>query len=158
MQIFRRHVTLMPVEWTKDVLPWAPPALTVLGWYLVNKQSNAREVRKEMRSASDRCKALARESVLLGMQYWAGAEGVEAWQVKVVLDELDIELCRFPERQGRMELLEKHADLLDAITGDDFESSTPKARSSEDPVMRKMSKARQRLLVEIEHQFEKHYC
>lgn len=148
----------MPVDWTKDVLPWAPPALTVLGWYLVNTQSNKREVRKEMRSACDRCKALAKEAVVLGVQYWVGSKDVAAWQVKVVLDELDIEVCRFPEHQGRAELLGKYADLVDAITGYDFESSSPKSREPGDPVMREMTKARQRLLVEIEHQYEKHFC
>lgn len=148
----------MPLDWTKEVLPWAPPALTVLGWYLVNRQSNSREVRKEMRSASDRCKALARESVVLGVQYWSGEKDVAAWQVRVVLDELDFELCRFPELKGRKELLEKFADLADAITGQDFESPAPKAKKTGDPVMRQMTNTRQRLLVEIEHQFEIHFC
>lgn len=146
------------VDWTKDVLPWAPPALTVLGWYLVNRQSNKREIRKEMRSACDRCKALVREAVVLGIQYWSGTNNVQAWQVKAMLEELDIELCRFPDRHGRQDLLGKYADLLDAITGHDFESQSRKVRGPTDQVIREMTKARQRLLVEIESTFERHYC
>lgn len=146
------------VDWTRDVLPWAPPALTVLGWYLVNRQSNRREIRKEMRSACDRCKALVKEAVVLGVQYWSSTNDVQAWQVKAVLEELDIELCRFPDKHGRQDLLGKHADLLDAITGADFESPSRKVRGTADPVIRQMAKARQRLLVEIESKFEQHYC
>ena len=148
----------MPVDWASDALRWAPPALTVLGWYLVNKQNNKREARKEMRSACDRCKVLAREVVQLGMQYWTGSGNVAAWQVLVVFDELESDLCRFPERKGRMELLVKYADLMDATTSNDFGSTSRTIRLLEDPVMRQMIKTRQRLLVEIEHQFEKHYC
>lgn len=146
------------LDWTRDVLPWAAPALTVLGWYLVNKQSNKREVRKEMRAVCDRSKALVREAVALGMQYWAGTNGVLAWQVKAVLEELEVELSRFPDRHGRQDLLGKHADLLDAITGADFESKERTVRGEGDPLLRDMARARQRLLIEIEHKFDVHYC
>lgn len=148
----------MGVDWTKDVLPWAPPALTVLGWHLVNRQSNAREVRKEMRAASDRCKALTRESVDLGIQYWTASSNIQAWKVKAALEELDVEISRFPEGRGRQELFEKHADLMDVITGADFESPSRRVCSPDDPVVRAMTRSRQRLLVEIESQFEKHFC
>ena len=140
-----------------DFLPWMPSLLTLLGWFLVNHQNNTREQRKEMRAAADQCKNLAREGVELGMKYWVGDEDTHAWQVKAALDELEVEICRFPDHKGRIKLLEHHADLLDAITGSDFESVTRKVRPATDPLMRNVAKVRQRILHEIENQFQTHY-
>lgn len=39
---------------TTYILPWLSPALVVLGWWIVNKQNNAREKRKEVRQLADR--------------------------------------------------------------------------------------------------------
>ena len=144
-------------EWAKDLLPWAAPLLTLAGWFLVNKQNNARESRKEARSAADRCKILTRESAQLGIKYWEAKPDATSWQVKALLEELEVEICRFPEKKGRPDLLAKHIDLVEAIMGYDFDSARMQPKTPTDPVMRDIAKARQRLLFEVEHQFEAHY-
>lgn len=144
-------------EWAKDILPWAAPLLTLAGWFLVNHQNNARESRKEARSAADRCKTLVREASQLGIEYWEGKPEAASWQVKAILEELEVELCRFPEKQGRPQLLVKHVDLVEAITGHDFDSTTMVPKLHNDPVMREIANARQRLLFEVESQFSAHF-
>mgnify|MGYP003586266291 FL=1 len=140
-----------------DLLPWTAPAITLLGWYIVNGQNNARERRKEARSAADRCKTIAREVTQLGYNYWLGKGNVEAWQIKAQLEELEVEIARFPEGKGRSKLIDRHIDLVEAITGLDFESATMKPRESGHVIYREIAIARQRLLAEIEQQFSQHF-
>lgn len=139
------------------LLPWAAPAFTLIGWVIVNHQNNDRERRKEARAAADRCKALIREASQLGYNYWLGKNGVAPWQIKAHLEELEVEITRFPEKKGRSNLLDKHSDLVDAIIGWDFESATMKIKAVDHVVYREIAKARQRLLFEIEQQFAQHF-
>lgn len=144
------------MEW-KDLLPWAAPVFTLIGWFLVNHQNNVREKRKEARAAADRCKTLAREVSQLGYNYWLGKPDVAPWQIKAHLEELEVEITRFPENKGRSQLIDRHIDVVEAITGLDFESSTMKPRPLGHSVYREMALSRQRLLSEIEQQFSKNF-
>lgn len=139
------------------LLPWAAPVVTLIGWFIVNHQNNEREERKEARSAADRCKTIAREVTQSGFNYWLGKNEVAAWQIKAQLEELEVEITRFPESKGRSKLIDKHIDLVEAITALDFESASMKPRASDHSIFREMAMARQRLLYEIEHQFSKHF-
>ena len=147
----------MAFDWKVDVLPWVGPCLTLFGWFLVNRQNNQRELRKEMRTAADNCKVLARDVSILGFEYWQGDADASSWKIRSVLDELEIELSRFPEEKGRPQLLEKHIELTDAITGGQFESVARPKRNSNDQEMRVIAKCRERLLREIEIKFQEHY-
>lgn len=147
----------MGQEITKDLLPWLPPLLTLAGWFLVNHQNNTRERRKDARSAADKCKTLAREGAQLAIKYWEAAAGESGWQLKAALEELEVEVRRFPVSKGRPQLNERYADFVEVITGDDFESLSRKSRSPDDTVMKDIARTRQAFLHEVESQFEKHY-
>lgn len=141
----------------KEFLAWLPALLTLVGWFLVNHQNNAREARKEARSAADRCKTLARDAAHLGMQYWQQEPKIPSWQIKAVLEELEVEVCRFPEDRGRREILNKYIDLVEAITCDEFEAGVMHPRESTSPVMREIVRTRSLLLAEVEKQFQAHF-
>lgn len=145
------------VSWKADLLPWLPPVFTLIGWYIVNQQNNQRETRKDLRAAADRCKALARDVAQLGFKYWAGQDNVKTWQIKAGLEELEVELDRFPEAKGGADLMSCYVDFVEAIAGYDFESATFYSKAADHPVFRQVSSTRQRLLAEIEFQFKKHH-
>ena len=141
----------------KELIPWAAPIFTLIGWFIVNHQNNDREKRKEARAAADRCKTLARDVSQLGYNYWLGKGDVAPWQIKAHLEELEVEITRFPENKGRSCLIDRHIDLVEAITGLDFESAVMKPRPVSHGLYREIAKARQRLLSEIEAQFSQHF-
>lgn len=145
------------IDWKGDFLPWLPSAFTLIGWRIVNQQNNQREARKDIRGAADRCKTLARDVAQSGFTYWAGQDEVKTWQIKAALEELEVEIGRFPESKGGAELLVCHVDFVDAVTGYDFESVTFYKKAADHPVFHLIALTRQRLLAEIESQFKKHY-
>jgi hypothetical protein len=148
----------MAGEFIQVVLPWLPSLLTLAGWYLVNHQNNTRERRKDARNAADRCKTLARESAQLAIKYWKDDQAdVSAFQLRAALEELEVELRRFPTKKGRKELNEKYADLVDFITGDDFDTADRQQKLAGHSLMKGISRTRQAFLHEVEAQFEKHY-
>lgn len=137
------------------MLPWAALILTLFGWHLVNRQNNKREFRKELRSAADRCKVLAREAVTLGAKYWSGDKTTPHWQVTAVLDELEAEISRFNTNNDANELCDIMADLINAVTCDDFAYHEPKPENQNPDQIRNMLAARQRILPAIERVFSK---
>ena len=145
------------IEWKSDLLPWLPSAFTLAGWHIVNRQNNLRESRKDIRGAADRCKALTRDVAQLAFKYWAGQDTVQPWQIKALLEELEVEIGRFPESKGGVELMVVYVDFVDAVAGYDFESATLTSKPADHPVFRQIPSIRQRLLAEIESQFKKHY-
>jgi hypothetical protein len=147
----------MAGEFFKDALPWLPPLLTLAGWFLVNHQNNSRERRKDARSAADRCKTLARESAQLAIKYWEAKADDSVWQLKAALEELEVEIRRFPAEKGRNELNEKYTDLVEVITGDDFDTATRQPKLADDAITKNIARTRQAFLHEVEAQFEKHY-
>lgn len=147
----------MAGEFIKDALPWLPPLLTLAGWFLVNHQNNTRERRKDARSAADRCKTLARESAQLAIKYWEAHADAPVWQLKAALEELEVEVRRFPTNKGRTELNEKYADLVEVITGDDFDTPTRQPKMTGNAMVMNIARTRQAFLHEVEAQFEIHY-
>ena len=141
----------------KEMLPWLPSLLTLAGWFLVNHQNNTRERRKDARSAADKCKALAREAAQLGIDYWGGGDQV-AWKVKAALEELEVEIRRFPAHKGREQLTDALADFVDAVaTGDDFDTTHRAPKPPDGLVMRDLARTRQAFLHVVEAQFEKYF-
>lgn len=145
------------VGWKADFLPWLPSVFTLAGWYIVNRQSNQREARKDMRAAADKCKALARDTAQLGFKYWAGQDDVKTWQIKAALEELEVEIGRFPQTKGGAELMDCYVNFVESVAGYDFESVTFYSKAADHPVFRQIQSTRQRLLAEIESQLKKHY-
>lgn len=148
---------LMTIAWKTDFLPWLPSVFTLLGWYVINRQNNQRESRKDLRAAADRSKVLAREIAQLGFKYWAGQDETKAWQIKATLEELEVEIGRFPQVKRCSSLMDRYVDFVDAVTGYDFESTNFYKKAEDHPVFQKISLTRQKLLAEIENQFKNLY-
>lgn len=89
----------------------------------------------------------------MGVQYWKGEPDISAWKIKALLEELEVEVCRFDEGPGRQKLLEHHVDLLDAIMGYDFDNEVINPKPVTHQIWRDIAKARQKFLFEVEHQF-----
>ena len=140
-----------------DVLAWSSPLVTVVGWFLVNRQNNSREFRKEIRSAVDSCKKMAREVTEQSVLYWTGHEESKSWKIKYLLEELEVEICRLPVSRGRSTVHDAYVELVEAITTADFDSSNLKAISIDDRVIRDIRIARQHLFVILEDNFSTHY-
>ncbi|MCX8490846.1 MAG: hypothetical protein ORN54_07245 [Cyclobacteriaceae bacterium] len=135
-----------------------PTIVTLIGWYIVNRQNNKRETRKEIRSAADKSKDLLREVSINGFEYWQGNPDVPAWKITSLLGELEVELCRFPDGKNlQTTLLNILTDLTDAITGGQFESKNRPVRTPKDKEMREIAKCRENLLRAIESKYKEHY-
>lgn len=143
---------LCGIDFKNSLLPWFPSALTLLGWYVVNRQNNLRETRKEARSAADRCKVLAREAAQHGIEYWSGSGDVKPWKIRANLEELEVEIGRFQNQAMQDKLLEAHAELVDAVMGHNFDTAGFKPVTQDHPVFKEIPAARQRLLVTIERE------
>ncbi len=108
----------------KSLQPWLPPLLTVLGWWVVSRQTNRRERRKEIRSIVDAVKKRVVDTAAqsIGCMCGKSRDAAAESEVKAALDELEIEMSRLPFYASRKEMVKAMADFADACTGGDFES------------------------------------
>lgn len=141
------------------VLPWLPIAATLAGWWVVNLQANKREARKEERALIDSAKKLAIETSGKARTYMctnARCEDVEA-EIKLLLDQLEIELTRLPGYASDGELVDAMGRFANAATGADFESAERRARTPSDPEPQELAAARNELLRRLEAPFARRY-
>lgn len=141
-----------PEQWSQlidAVLRWMPPAFTLIGWFVVNRQSNNRERRKEDRAAADRCKVLVRDASQAAIQYWSGQGSVKDWQLVALLEELEVDIGRLPQPHQEA-LLKASVALTNAALGYNFGVDGFKPGTSDHPVFKEITRSRQKLLVAIE--------
>lgn len=140
-------------------LPWAAPALTIVGWAIVSWQANRREIRKEQRTVADAAKKLvvdcASEAIacMCAEERDEGAEG----KIKSLLDLLELELGRIPGYKVDLLLVGAMAAFADSCTGGDFESAARSQRSRRDPDVLQVGSSRNALLVKLEESFTRRY-
>ena len=146
-----------PLDWCialDYILKGLPLLLVVVGWALVNEQNNNRETRKELRKAADEAKALVRDLYKIAHKYYTHADAAIAFQIKDQLDELETELRRLPAYQADeaagSKLLHAYNDYADAITDDPFESAKLSPLLPDDETIKRISRAKQALLMHIE--------
>lgn len=139
--------------------PWAPAALTILGWWVVNWQANRREIRKEQRSIADAAKKLTVSCAdeAIGYHCTKGRDESTEGQIKSQLELIEIELARIPEYREDKELVRAMAAFADACTGGEFESSSKGQLSRSDPLLVRISSERNFLLVRIEESFSRRF-
>lgn len=148
----------LSAEWLKsNLLPWLPPVFTLVGWFIVNRQNNQREARKEARSAADRCKVLVREVAQYGIEYWNGTGDIKSWKIRASFEELEVEIGRFQDRATQDHLLTLQAELVDAVMGHNFDTASFKPVAPDHPVFKEIPAARQRLLVAIEKELARQF-
>lgn len=134
---------------------WVPPLVTVLGWGIVNYQTNRREARKEDRALIDAAKKLVVETGAAARRYMADAHRNPDTEtdIKLALQQLEIELNRLPGYTANVALVEAMAAFGDASTGGDFESANRRSKTSADPAMQALASSRNELLAQLELEF-----
>ncbi len=121
-------------------LPYIPLILTIVGWYVANSASAKREIRKEKRAEVDAmCKMLADILGKARSYYTKSADDADAIKTG---RELVFDLHRVLQRVERLEaacpkfeVSGTWSELHEATTGGDFESTSRKAVSHDDPVI-----------------------
>lgn len=135
----------------------APVIVVIVGWIVVNYQNNKREIRKERRKAADEAKSIIREIYQSAVIYYTKAERDQEQKIKNLLDELEIELQRIPERgqntSGMKGLIFRLNDLRDTITLDPFESAALCPLLPDDDIIRSIALSKNQLIAEIEDNF-----
>lgn len=141
------------------VLPWLPTGFTLTGWYVVNRQNNKREARKEERALIDSVKKLVIDLTGQARSYMcteARNEDIEA-DIKLRLSQIEIELGRLPRYAETSSLVDAVAAFGDAATSADFESATRSARKISDPEPQMLALTRNDLLQKLELLFTDRY-
>jgi hypothetical protein len=133
--------------------------LLVLGWFLVNRQNNHREFRKETRQLIDRTREHVATAVETAAKYQSGAieekdRHVEGWKLLLALYQIrgsinaltkkgiDTGACAHP-----------YIDLKICITGADFMTAEWKAWNPEDPRWLELLAASNKINDTLEHIF-----
>ena len=148
---------LRGVDFKGSLLPWMPSAFTLLGWHIVNRQNNKRETRKEARAAADRCKVLAREVAQHGIEYWSGDGELTPWKIRAAFEELEVEIERFQDESMRKELLNLQAELVDAVMGYNFDTTSFRPVCQDHSVFKEIPTAKQRLLFAVERELARQF-
>lgn len=143
----------------KLVIPGLSLLLALFGWWLVNKQNNTRERRKEERALVDGLKKLIIEVTKSAVDYMCSPHRNEATEddIKLALDQVEIELKRFHGYEKDGPLVTAMGNFADAATGDDFESHSKKAASRGDPGPQRLALRRNQLLSLLETRFSSRY-
>jgi hypothetical protein len=125
-------------EWIRTGAAAISPPLVVLGWWWVNRQSNERERRKELRQLVDRALETVKEAVEVALRYHGGTDGAsvdqtESWKLLLAVNEI----------KNQLNLLMQHCldtepcigpflRLKQATTGHDFMTAGYKPWDSKD--------------------------
>ncbi|WP_155740175.1 hypothetical protein [Burkholderia territorii] len=130
--------------------------LIVIGWLVVNKQTNSRERRKEIRSTIDSIEKLILEIEVAARNYYKLEESTEdaqnqALQIKASFRTLSARI-KLLRTYSRIRILKfwknkfsisdtKLIDFRSAVTGGEFESSSRKAYAANHRVFSEISAA-----------------
>lgn len=105
-----------------ELLRFAPLLLTIIGWWLVNLQSNKRETRKEHRALVDAAKRDIAKIADDATSYFMDTMSPLSPKIKWSLHALEIELERMPHAgNNHNALFDALADFAEACTGGEFE-------------------------------------
>jgi hypothetical protein len=137
----------------RDLLVAVGWFLTVLSWFVSHSQANRREMRKETRAEIDACIKLTTELVSNARIYYGKSDETSKSQAA----EIQFELKRFIARVERLEkklikfeVTDVCGELLDAITGDPFESSDRETLSADSDVVIKIQACALALIARLE--------
>jgi hypothetical protein len=142
-----------------ELLRFAPLLLTIVGWWLVNRQSNKRETRKEHRALVDAAK---REIVKIAddaASYFMDTMSPLSPKIKWSLDVLEIELERLPDAGAEhFMLFEALACFAEACTGGEFEQKNRARLDHTSAEIREIYLTRNRLLSVVDRHFDRVYA
>ena len=134
--------------------------LTVLGWLVSNLQANSRERRKEARAEVDACCDLIAELLDDARAYYlkpgTDADALpKASDIKFKMLRLLTRVERLERKAGTSDAVTHGGDLMDSITGGDFEQHTRLARVPTDPLFNRIESASHFLMDSLEESFAK---
>ncbi len=134
--------------------------LVISGWWLVNRQNNIREKRKEIRSILDKIQSLLDEIEIQAVQYHTSQESSDlAFQLKRGLNQklrnrLDILKLRNLDVKKCYPLLKQ---FRQAVTLINFDTSNFKPQNLSDDLIKNIWLAKDKLSQELEQIFSSHY-
>lgn len=140
---------------------WLPLVFTLAGWIIIHHQNASLAARKEARDAIDRCKALCRSAAseaLASLTHRGTKKTSRSLHIIAeYLEELDVELKRFPLYENKSPLVYRLAVFSKFAMGID-EAAEELDESELALLQTKIKISRSEFLIELEKQFKVHYC
>lgn len=141
----------------KDVAIVGSWALTAIGWFLNARTSNQRELRKEVRKEIDDCIKAAYDLLQLTKDYYYDPERThDAGRTSQIRFDLQRLLTRIERLSGRCKKITgtyQLGELMDRLTGDDFDTVTRRVLVPRDERVRAMEQSVHALIDKLEDGF-----
>lgn len=127
----------------KDLLIAGGWFFTIVGWLVSNAQANSREKRKEARTEIDACIKLLAELVLKSRTYFGAAASdalskSRAAEIRFELQRLIARVERLENKHAQFDVTGACGELMDAISGDPFESADREALTADSDLLLKI--------------------
>jgi len=132
--------------------------LTIIGWLVSNSQANSRERRKEVRAEIDACIKLQSDLVLLSRTYFGSPESDQlsksrAAEIRFEMQRLITRVERLEKKYPQFDVTGACGELMDAISGDPFESINRQALPADSDFLLKIESDTHVLIDQLESSF-----
>ena len=144
----------------KDLLIAGGWFFTIVGWLVSNAQANGREKRKEARAEIDACIKLLAELAIKCRSYFGApvtdlSAKSRAAEIRFELQRLITRVERLEGRYAEFDVAGACGELLDAISGDPFESAAREVLAADSDFMLKVESDIHVLINQLEDGFVK---
>lgn len=144
----------------KDLLIAGGWFFTIVGWLVSNAQANNREKRKETRVEVDACIKLLAELVIKSRAYYGAAASdplskSRASEIRFELQRLITRVERLEGKHARFDVTGACGELMDAISGDPFESADRELFAADSDLLLKIESDTHVLINQLEDGFVK---
>lgn len=144
----------------KDLLIAGGWFFTIVGWLVSNAQANNREKRKETRVEIDACIKLLAELVIKSRAYYGAAASdplskSRASEMRFELQRLITRVERLEGKHARFDVTGACGELMDAISGDPFESADREVFAADSDLLLKIESDTHVLINQLEDGFVK---
>ncbi|PUE06863.1 hypothetical protein B9Z51_13105 [Limnohabitans sp. T6-5] len=142
----------------KDLLIAGGWFFTIIGWLVSNAQANSRERRKEVRAEIDACIKLQADLVLKSRTYFGSPESDQlskprAAEIRFELQRLITRVERLEGKYPQFDVTGACGELMDAISGDPFESVDREALPADSDLLLKIESDTHVLIDQLEDGF-----
>lgn len=143
---------------SKDLLIAVGWSITAIGWYVSSSQANKRERRKEARAEIDACAKLAHELAIKAREYYTKSPEEDSnralgRQIRFEFMRLTARCQRLERKHPKCDLEGTLGELMDSLTGGDFESSARQPIKFDDLLLEKIDGDVHALIDELEEGF-----
>lgn len=142
----------------KDLLIAGGWFFTIVGWLVSNAQANSREKRKEARAEIDACIKLLADLVTKSRTYYGVAASdplskSRAAEIRFELQRLIARVERLEGKHTEFDVISACGELMDAISGDPFESVDREALAADSDFLLKVESDTHLLIDQLEDGF-----